>query len=77
MTIIPDDQMPEGLPDPDLCAELSYAQWCMVLAHLSSGAYRDVKPIIDRLMAQLSPQADAQQIQAILAVVPAASDSRN
>lgn len=73
--MMPDDLA--GLPLPNLTAELTHAEWCVVLFHLGAGAYRDVKPVIDRLMDQLNPQADAQQAQAVLAVAPAASDSRN
>lgn len=70
------EQVP-GFPDPTLAAELTYDQWCTVLMQVASGPYSRVKPIIDSLMAQLGPQADAQRQQAILAGVPAASDSRN
>lgn len=70
------EQVP-GLPDPTLTAELTYDQWCTVLMQVASGPYSRVKPIIDSLMAQLGPQADAQQQQAVLAVFPAASDLRN
>jgi hypothetical protein len=73
---IPDEQQ-ALLPEPNLTAELTYLEWCVVLAHLGGGRYCDVAPIINRLMARLSPQANAQQQQAILAAAPAASDSRN
>lgn len=71
------DDTPEGLPAPDLTATLTYTEWCTVLAHLAGGVYRDVMPVIGKLMTQLGPQADAQQSQALLAVTPAASESRN
>lgn len=70
----PNDEQPRA---PNLTAELTYFEWCVVLAHLAGGVYRDVMPVINKLVAQLGPQADAQQQQAMLAVMPPASDSRN
>ena len=70
------EQIP-GLPEPNLTATLSYIDWCTVMAALAAGPYRDVAPVIDRLMTQISPQADAQQAQAILAVATTPSDLRN
>lgn len=70
-------ETPDGLPMPDLTATLTYQEWCTVLAHLAGGVYRDVMPVIGKLMTQLGPQADAQQQQAILAMAPAPSEARN
>jgi hypothetical protein len=36
-----------------------------------------VLAVFNRLMAQLGPQADAQQLQAALALTPAATEARN
>ena len=77
MTTLHDEGQPPGFSTPNLAAELTYAEWCVVVAHLASGVYRDVMPIMDKLLTQLGPQADAQQQQAMLAVTPAPSDSRN
>ena len=71
------EQLPPGMPAPNLTAILEYAEWCTVLGALASAPYRDVCRIIERLMEQLGPQADAQQLQAILAVTPTASEARN
>lgn len=66
-----------GLPDPNLTATLTYAEWCTVMRCIAAAPYRDVAQIVDRLLGQIGPQADAQQSQAALAMAPTASQARN
>ena len=40
-----------------LSATLTQDQWNVVLGHLDAGQHRVVRPIIDRLVAQLQPPA--------------------
>lgn len=70
-------EQPAGLPAPDLTVRLPYAEWCLVLGCVGAQPLRDVLAVFNRLMAQLGPQADAQQLQAALALTPAATEARN
>lgn len=70
------EQQP-GLPASDLTVTLAYAEWCVILACVGAQPLRDVLAVFNRLMAQLGPQADAQQLQAALALTPTASEARN
>ena len=71
------EQQPAGLPTPDLTVTLTYAEWCVVLGAIGAQPLHQVLPVFNRLMAQLGPQADAQQLQAALALTPAATEARN
>lgn len=71
------EQAPAGLPAPDLTVTLTYAEWCVILGCIGAQPLRDVLSVFSRLMAQLGPQADAQQLQAALAITPTASEARN
>ena len=71
------EQTPASLPESNLSATLTYAEWCTVLGAIAGAPYRDVCRIIERLMTQLGPQADAQQLKATLAMAPTASEARN
>lgn len=77
MTADGEQQQPAGLPEPNLTVILPYADWCVLLACVGTQPLRDVLPVFNRLMAQLGPQADAQQLQAALALTPTASEARN
>lgn len=70
------EQQP-GLPEPDLTVTLTYPEWCVILGCVGTQPLRDVLPVFNRLMAQLGPQADAQQLQAALALTPTVSEARN
>lgn len=72
-----EQQQPTGLPDPNLTVTLQYAEWCVILGCIGAQPLREVLPVFNRLMAQLGPQADAQQLQAALALTPTASEARN
>lgn len=71
------EQQPPALPTPDLTVTLSYPEWCVILGCIGAQPLRDVLGVFNRLMAQLGPQADAQQLQAALALTPAATEARN
>lgn len=77
MTTNGEQQQAAGLPDPDLTVTLTYAEWCVILGCIGAQPLREVLPVFNRLMAQLGPQADAQQLQAALALTPAATEARN
>lgn len=70
-------ERPAGVPEPDLTVTLAYSEWCVILGCIGTQPLRDVLPVFNRLMAQLGPQADAQQLQAALAVAPTVSEARN
>ncbi len=72
-----EQQQPAGLPEPNLTVTLQYAEWCVILGCIGTQPLREVLPVFNRLMAQLGPQADAQQLQAALALTPTASEARN
>lgn len=68
---------PTALPAPDLTVTLTYAEWCVILGCIGAQPLREVLAVFNRLMAQLGPAADAQQLQAALALMPAATEARN
>ncbi len=72
-----EQQQAAVLPAPDLTVTLAYIDWCVILGCIGAQPLREVLPVFNRLMAQLGPQADAQQLQAALALVPSASEARN
>ena len=71
------EPQPAGLPAPDLTVTLTYAEWCVILGCVGAQPLHQVLGVFNRLMAQLGPQADAQQLQAALALTPAATEARN
>ena len=75
----PEAEQPQspGVPEPNLTVTLTYGEWCVILGCIGTQPLRDVLPVFHRLMAQLGPQADAQQLQAVLAVAPTASEALN
>lgn len=77
MTAETEQQQPAGLPEPNLTVTLTYPEWCVILGCIGAQPLREVLGVFNRLMAQLGPQADAQQLQAALAVAPTASEARN
>ena len=77
MTGQADQPQPAGLPEPTLSVTLTFSEWCVILGCVGTQPLRDVLPVFHRLMAQLGPQADAQQLQAVLAVAPTASEALN
>lgn len=77
MTGEAEQQSAAGLPEPNLTVTLTYPEWCVILGCVGTQPLRDVLPVFNRLVGQLGPQADAQQLQAALAVAPTASEARN
>ena len=66
-----------GVAESNLTVTLAYGEWCVILGCIGTQPLRDVLPVFNRLMAQLGPQADAQQLQAVMALTPPASEARN
>ena len=66
-----------GVADSNLTVTLTYAEWCVILGCIGTQPLRDVLPVFNRLIGQLGPQADAQQLQAVMALTPPASEARN
>lgn len=77
MTAETEQQQAASLPEPQITAALTFSQWCTVLGYVTNAPYREVAPLIERLMTQIAPQVEAQQLQAALAVAPTASEARN
>ena len=66
-----------GVAESNLTVTLTYAEWCLIMGCVGTQPLRDVLPVFNRLMTQLGPQADAQQLQAVMALTPPGSEARN